>query len=112
MARAETGRAPPPQRVTGVMSGGMNGHEDKGRREGGRFLSDAAGKVSAHAVAMPTTHSHANTRQAGGHAHEAQPGWTEPRPTRQRSLAHAVTSLLGEETETTVRMLAGPQTKG
>lgn len=79
-----------PQGVTGMM-----GHEDRGRR-GTRLLPDAAEEVSAHAVAMPTTQSHANTRQAG-------PSRAEPRPA-----AHAVTSLLGGDRD----RLAGPQTKG
>lgn len=90
----------------------MNGHEDKGRREGGRFLSDAAEEVSAHAVAMTTTQSHAN--KAGGEVTHSRPSPAEPGHTGpvHRSAAHAVTSLLGEETETRVRMLAGAQTKG
>lgn len=42
----------------------------------------------------------------GGHADEAPPSWTEPRRLAHRSGAHAVTSLLGEQTETRGRVLA------
>lgn len=74
MARVGLGHAPPHQCVTSVF-GGMNGLDDKGRRgrKEGRFLADAAEKVSAHAVAMPTTQSHANTAQAGGRSHVQGP---------------------------------------
>lgn len=77
--------------------------------EEGRLLADAAEKVSAHAVAMPTTQSHANTAQAGGEVTCSRPSRAElsrTGPVHSR-VAHAVTSLLGEETETMVRTLAG-----